>query len=176
MAQMVYRARARCRFTGTSGLAGWCHEQMTVRYGQSVVIRDGQPAQENPVNETPEPGLFVCDLLLADRAAAEDAFVTLADHNVLGQALLLDEDEQERSWVDIVACDHQFDERDGSVVLDKAFGPAVVSGVTEWQPGLVLAVDDEVTYDGVTYRVVQAHTTQPGWEPPNVPALFEVVA
>lgn len=123
MESMVYRARARARFTEASGLAGWCHAQMEVRYQQSVVIRAGEPAQEDPVNEMPEPGLFVCDLLLADRAAAEDAFATLSDPNVLGQALLLDEGEQERSWVDVVECDHEFDERDGSVVLDKAFGP-----------------------------------------------------
>lgn len=42
----------------------------------------------------------------------------------------------------------------------------------EWSPGTTYAVDDEVTYQGTTYRVVQAHTAQPGWEPPNVPALW----
>ena len=48
-------------------------------------------------------------------------------------------------------------------------------GPIEWQPGLELTVEDQVTYDGVTYNVIQAHTTQEGWEPPNTPALFEPV-
>jgi chitinase len=29
-----------------------------------------------------------------------------------------------------------------------------------------------VTYEGVVYRCIQAHTTLPGWEPPVVPALW----
>ena len=28
------------------------------------------------------------------------------------------------------------------------------------------------TYNGVTYQCRQAHTAIPGWEPPNVPALW----
>ena len=45
----------------------------------------------------------------------------------------------------------------------------------EWQPGLVLTTDDQVIHDGIVYDVIQAHTTQEGWEPPNTPALFEPV-
>jgi chitinase len=41
-----------------------------------------------------------------------------------------------------------------------------------WTPGVSLAVNDTVTYAGCTYKVLQAHTTLTGWEPPNVPALF----
>ncbi len=32
-----------------------------------------------------------------------------------------------------------------------------------------------VTYGGHTYRCLQAHTSQVGWEPPNVPALWQLV-
>lgn len=35
--------------------------------------------------------------------------------------------------------------------------------------------DDNVMYDGTEYSCLQAHTSQTGWEPPNVPALWEVV-
>lgn len=45
--------------------------------------------------------------------------------------------------------------------------------VPVWEPGLALAVGDRVEYNGVTYVVVQAHTAQTGWEPTNLPALFE---
>lgn len=45
-----------------------------------------------------------------------------------------------------------------------------------WVPDISLAVDDRLQYDGKLYRVIQAHTTQEGWEPPNVPALFTEIA
>ncbi|MEV7415416.1 M28 family peptidase [Streptomyces sp. NPDC089919] len=45
-------------------------------------------------------------------------------------------------------------------------------GETTWQVGGRYAVGDIVTYNGVRYRCIQAHTADPGWEPPNVPALW----
>ena len=48
-------------------------------------------------------------------------------------------------------------------------------GMTEWVAGISVEVGEEFTYEGTTYRVLQAHTTQVGWEPPNVPALWEAV-
>ena len=38
--------------------------------------------------------------------------------------------------------------------------------------GPAYQVGDQVTYGGATYRCRQAHTAIPGWEPPNVPALW----
>jgi len=49
-------------------------------------------------------------------------------------------------------------------------------GTPAWQPNIAVKVDELFTHDGKTYRVVQAHTTQVGWEPPNVPALWALVA
>lgn len=45
----------------------------------------------------------------------------------------------------------------------------------EWEPGVLYAVNDEVTWLGITYRCLQGHTSQLGWEPPNVPALWAPV-
>ena len=45
----------------------------------------------------------------------------------------------------------------------------------QWIPGESLTVGDRRAYDGILYEVIQAHTTQDGWEPPNVPALFKRV-
>ena len=47
--------------------------------------------------------------------------------------------------------------------------------MTEWVAGISVSVGEEFTYNGTLYRVLQAHTTQAGWEPPNVPALWAVV-
>ncbi|MFH0245455.1 carbohydrate-binding protein [Streptomyces sp. HK10] len=44
-----------------------------------------------------------------------------------------------------------------------------------WQAGTVYSVGDRVTYGGATYRCLQAHQAQPGWEPPNTPALWQRV-
>lgn len=45
----------------------------------------------------------------------------------------------------------------------------------QWGAGENLSVGDRRAYEGTLYEVVQAHTTQSGWEPPNVPALFKRV-
>ncbi|MEV4641017.1 lytic polysaccharide monooxygenase [Actinoplanes sp. NPDC049548] len=42
-----------------------------------------------------------------------------------------------------------------------------------WQAGTAYSVGNTVTYGGATYRCRQAHTAIVGWEPPNVPALWE---
>lgn len=44
-----------------------------------------------------------------------------------------------------------------------------------WSIGEELAVGDRRAYEGILYEAVQAHTTQEGWEPPQVPALFKQV-
>ncbi|WP_182883544.1 lytic polysaccharide monooxygenase [Microbispora sp. H10949] len=51
--------------------------------------------------------------------------------------------------------------------------PTVPGGT--WAAGTAYKVGDRVTYAGVTYRCIQAHTALTGWEPPNVPALWQRV-
>ena len=41
-----------------------------------------------------------------------------------------------------------------------------------WAVGTAYKPGDVVTYNGVSYRCLQAHTAIAGWEPPNVPALW----
>ncbi|MFI6987846.1 glycosyl hydrolase family 18 protein [Nonomuraea wenchangensis] len=43
-----------------------------------------------------------------------------------------------------------------------------------WAPWTAYATGAIVTYNGVDYVCLQGHTSQPGWEPPNVPALWKV--
>lgn len=45
----------------------------------------------------------------------------------------------------------------------------------EWQAGANYKVGDQVTYQSVLYECLQAHTSQVGWEPPNVPALWRQI-
>ncbi|RSS32678.1 carbohydrate-binding protein [Streptomyces sp. WAC08241] len=41
-----------------------------------------------------------------------------------------------------------------------------------WAVGTAYRAGDAVTYGGLGYVCLQAHTAQPGWQPPNVPALW----
>ncbi|MDF5753882.1 M28 family peptidase [Spongiactinospora sp. TRM90649] len=45
-------------------------------------------------------------------------------------------------------------------------------GETTWAEWTPYTAGQIVTYQGVSYRCIQAHTSLPGWEPPNVPALW----
>ena len=44
---------------------------------------------------------------------------------------------------------------------------------TEWKAGEDVKVGDVRIYEGVAYTVVQPHTTQMGWTPSSVPALWK---
>ena len=44
-----------------------------------------------------------------------------------------------------------------------------------WETGTKYAVGDRRRHDGKVYKCLQAHTSQVGWEPPAVPALWVVI-
>ena len=44
-----------------------------------------------------------------------------------------------------------------------------------WAAGMAVEVNDRLVYADRLYRVTQAHTTQEGWEPDKVTALFTVI-
>ena len=47
-------------------------------------------------------------------------------------------------------------------------------GAQAWAPNVGYTSGDEVTYGGKTYVCRQPHTSLTGWEPPNVPALWQM--
>jgi chitin-binding protein len=51
--------------------------------------------------------------------------------------------------------------------------PTSGGGGGTWAPNTFYSVGSTVTYGGASYRCLQAHTSQVGWEPPNVPALWQ---
>src|SRR5262245_47098102 len=44
-----------------------------------------------------------------------------------------------------------------------------------WTPGTYYPTGAQVTYGGITYSCLQAHTAIVSWEPSNVPALWQPV-
>src|SRR5262245_965368 len=49
------------------------------------------------------------------------------------------------------------------------------SGIQPWNGNFVpYALNTLVTYNGNTYKCIQAHTSQPDWMPPAVPALWQL--
>ena len=47
--------------------------------------------------------------------------------------------------------------------------------VEKWKAETNYAVDKRVEYNGVIYKVLQAHTSQPTWTPDAAPSLFAKV-
>ena len=62
------------------------------------------------------------------------------------------------------------------IALCLASLPSFAQAVPAWQPNTAYAVGALVTFNNVEYRCLQAHTSQVGWEPPNVPALWQPVS
>ncbi|WP_158088788.1 fibronectin type III domain-containing protein [Thermoactinospora rubra] len=52
---------------------------------------------------------------------------------------------------------------------------AQVAAYPAWAPWTAYTVGTRVTHNGADYEARQSHTSQPGWEPPNVPALWSPV-
>ncbi len=48
------------------------------------------------------------------------------------------------------------------------------SSIPAWAPGVAYSIGNLVSYGGSTYKCIQAHTSQVGWEPPYVPALWQL--
>lgn len=53
-------------------------------------------------------------------------------------------------------------------------GEVVAPAVGEWAPNVAYGAGDEASYAGIVYVIATPHTSQVGWEPPNVPALWAV--
>jgi hypothetical protein len=78
---------------------------------------------------------------------------------------------------------HAIFQRDITQIADRVRGlgvdpehiapsPDGTGGRTSWQAGKAYKIGNEVAYLGLDYRCRQAHTSQVGWEPPNVYALW----
>src|SRR2546422_113047 len=48
-----------------------------------------------------------------------------------------------------------------------------VQAQAAWAPNVAYSVGTLVTYGGHTYKCIQAHTSQVGWEPATTPALWQ---
>src|SRR5205807_843796 len=59
-----------------------------------------------------------------------------------------------------------------AAVLCIAALPAFAQSIPTWQPNTAYATGALVVFQGTEYKCIQGHTSQVGWEPPNVPALW----
>ena len=58
------------------------------------------------------------------------------------------------------------------IVVDDSTALRMMGFYPEWEPGKAYEVGHKLTRSGKLYKVIQAHTSQVGWEPENVPAMF----
>ena len=59
-----------------------------------------------------------------------------------------------------------------SIEVDDATALRMKGFYPEWEPGKGYSVGHKITRNGKLYKVLQAHTSQAGWEPESVPAMF----
>ncbi len=64
---------------------------------------------------------------------------------------------------------------EGASSGDQALTAAQCAAATPWVAWTAYAAGQLVTYGGTTYRCVQGHTSEPGWTPDAVPALWQPV-
>lgn len=62
-----------------------------------------------------------------------------------------------------------------AVTLDDETALTGVELFPAWVVGKAYAVNDRVQHGGTLYKCIQAHTSQAGWTPDAVPALFTVI-
>src|SRR6267142_3411089 len=62
------------------------------------------------------------------------------------------------------------------LILGLASVGALGQSIPAWAPGTAYSVGALVMFNSVEYKCIQAHTSQVGWEPPNVPALWGPVS
>src|SRR5262245_57991523 len=66
------------------------------------------------------------------------------------------------------------------IILTAAFTALLAASVLAiqapaWAPNTAYSVGAQVSFQGSIYQCRQAHTSLVGWEPPNVPALWQLV-
>jgi hypothetical protein len=63
----------------------------------------------------------------------------------------------------------------GLLVQGLPDGSGIPPVFPDWAPATAYVIDQTVKYLGINYRCIQAHTSQVGWEPVNVPSLWTAI-
>ena len=124
--------------------------------------------------------VLTCRIYFNDAGNAENAFnhiKALAEHSAAHDRHV--GDISDPSWARLHECFVSEDNGDtarcsttDSFILE---GPPAEGEIREWAPGQNYILDDLCSYNDTVYRMVQpTHTTQEGWEPPNVPSIWVV--
>lgn len=66
-------------------------------------------------------------------------------------------------------------QRINSLVVDDNTAMRMAEFYPEWESGQAYTTGYKVQHGGKLWRCLQAHTSQEGWEPENVPALWEEI-
>ena len=63
----------------------------------------------------------------------------------------------------------------GAIASGAVEAESAQSMAEKWHPGRSYADGEVCTHGGTLYKCIQAHTSQGGWQPGSVPALFAVL-
>jgi chitinase len=163
----------------------WDFTKFTARFGGAV------PPTVNPTTGGPTPtqtgggGTCTAPVWNASTAYVGGAVVSWNGHQYTAKWWTQGEQPDTHSgqwdvWKDNGACSGGPPPPPPSpTVVPTTGGPSPTPTGTQsgtWQPNHAYAVGDIVTYNGHTYKCIQAHTSLVGWEPPNVPALWQLIS
>ena len=73
----------------------------------------------------------------------------------------------------MVRQDHTRTEHDPDTIPALFYRYRILDDGNDWVEGEWVVEGSKRDYSGVTYTAIQTHQTQLGWEPPNVPALWQ---
>jgi len=142
--------------------SGWLEVGEIYRYGDGcVMVRQSHNRTHYPPEQT--PALFV-----VYRADAADVLEWVAGESVVVGT--------RRSYdgLEYVCLQAHVTQSDWTPPATPALWRVVPDEepTDEWQPWTAYTIGEIVIYQGVEYQCRQSHTSQPGWEPPNVLALW----
>jgi hypothetical protein len=117
----------------------------------------------------------------------EQIEANLGDWLITGRTLEVNENASEmadrKATMDVLGVENVAQAETKKAAIDTAGGMltdeqavAVPALFDSWKVGIEVVVDQRLERNGKLYKVLQAHTTQEGWEPENTPALFVEVA
>lgn len=149
------------QIVGTSGTHGFLYNGKMIDLGSL----GGTSVVPKAINRF---GQIVGNALLAD-GTTRHAFL-------YANGAMVDLNSQIDSALGITLTDAVGINDSGVIAANGATGYLLTPIIPEWLPGIAYGTGAEVTYAGHIYTCIQGHTSQTGWEPPKVPALWKLVS
>ncbi|MGV3071475.1 carbohydrate-binding protein [Corynebacterium phoceense] len=174
--------------TALNAFYGWVAKQPSAREQQRAEEKAAETAQAKVVQELQDAGKLPLPDALTDPEAlpADASDVPEWVNPGTDHSMMYREGDIVRHEGRIVRSTHSglnhwepgtlgFDGRiwEDITPVESVEDPETGETITQWAPGIAATVGMKLAYNGATYEVIQAHTTQADWLPDALPALYK---